>query len=146
MKDYVNEYLEKCYREKVKKPFKSVECVDGFKMSIQAGEYLYCDPRLDDCVPYREVEVGFPNRTPKLKEFRKYAEDKEYKFFHELKRLFSGVRRNIKLCIENKKIWLSIYVRSPWSKIWNGAYCETIYPYIPVEIVNKEIELHGGTK
>tara|TARA_Y100000034_G_scaffold88952_1_gene106850 strand:+ start:335 stop:619 length:285 start_codon:yes stop_codon:yes gene_type:complete len=31
-------------------------CADGFSMSVQAGETLYCEPRIDDV----SVEVGFP--------------------------------------------------------------------------------------
>ena len=40
---------------------RSVVCADGFRMSVQANETAYCDPR-DNTGPYTEVEVGFPNR------------------------------------------------------------------------------------
>ena len=51
---------------------RSVVCADGFRMSVQANETAYCDPR-DNTGPYTEVEVGFPNREePMLKQ---WAED-----------------------------------------------------------------------
>ena len=55
-----------------KKLNSSVVCADGFRMSVQANETAYCDPR-DNTGPYTEVEVGFPNREePMLKQ---WAED-----------------------------------------------------------------------
>ena len=51
---------------------RSVVCADGFRMSVQANETAYCDPR-DNTGQYTEVEVGFPNREePMLKQ---WAED-----------------------------------------------------------------------
>lgn len=35
-------------------------CRDGFKMSVQASEYHYCEPRTDEG-PWTHVEVGFPS-------------------------------------------------------------------------------------
>ena len=38
----------------------TVECADGFRMSVQASKHHYCSPRTDDAV-YHCVEVGFPS-------------------------------------------------------------------------------------
>ena len=76
----INEFIQK-YR-KVKKlvpgmtsslvPY--VICKDGFKMSVQAGQSLYSEPR-DVADHYEEAEVGFPSAEEYL--FAKYAEDEE---------------------------------------------------------------------
>ena len=43
-------------------------------MSVQGNKRAYCEPQ-DDCGPYTEVEVGFPNKTDDL--LLPYAEDKK---------------------------------------------------------------------
>jgi hypothetical protein len=48
-------------------------CADGFSMSVQAGETLYCEPRIDDAALYVSVEVGFPTVSEPLLE--PYCED-----------------------------------------------------------------------
>ena len=45
---------------------KPVVCADGFRMSVQAGEDLYCTPRIDNAVRYQSVEVGFPSSKEEL--------------------------------------------------------------------------------
>ena len=40
---------------------KTVECQDGFKMSVQADGMKYCAPR-DDSGPYTCAEVGYPSQ------------------------------------------------------------------------------------
>lgn len=51
-----------------------VKCADGFEVSIQAGEGLYCEPRvnLEDGM-YDTVELGYPNQEERL--IAEYAED-----------------------------------------------------------------------
>ena len=51
-----------------------VVCKDGFKMSVQAGQSLYSEPR-DVVNSYEEVEVGFPSTEESL--LTSYAEDEE---------------------------------------------------------------------
>jgi hypothetical protein len=47
----------------MRKLYKAVVCEDGFSVSIQAGRYNYCEPKLDSCVEgYTSVELGFPSR------------------------------------------------------------------------------------
>ena len=76
----INEFIQK-YR-KVKKlvpgmtsshtPY--VICKDGFKMSVQAGQSLYSEPR-DVTDSYEEAEIGFPSTEETL--LTTYAEDNE---------------------------------------------------------------------
>jgi len=50
----------------------TIECADGFRMSVQASAGHYCTPRENEG-PYDEVEVGFPNKEEPL--LVPYAED-----------------------------------------------------------------------
>ena len=51
-----------------KKLNKAVVCADGFRMSVQAHQSAYCDPRVDDAERYTEVEVGYPSTVEPLLE------------------------------------------------------------------------------
>ena len=51
-----------------------VICKDGFKMSVQAGQSLYSEPR-DVADSYERAEVGFPSEEESL--LTTYAEDGE---------------------------------------------------------------------
>ena len=51
-----------------------VICNDGFKMSVQAGQSLYSEPR-DVADSYEEAEVGFPSTEESL--LTSYAEDND---------------------------------------------------------------------
>ncbi len=53
-----------------------IVCVDGFSVSIQAGDGLYCCPRenLEDG-KYETVELGYPSEEESL--IAEYAEDPE---------------------------------------------------------------------
>ena len=105
-----------------------IVCNDGYSASVQASEYMYCEPRYtqwqnengwqvingnyygsseiprnfetDRFTPYESVELGFPSEADKL--IYKYAEDDDY--------------------------------------------TNTIYCYVPVKIVEQLIEKHGGFK
>jgi hypothetical protein len=52
-------------------------CEDGFAMSVQVGDCLYCSPRKDfeDARNYYQMEVGFPTQSESL--LLEYAEDLE---------------------------------------------------------------------
>lgn len=77
-----------------------IVCKDGFSMSVQAGEAIYCTPRINiKSGNYEDVEIGFPSEKEDL--ICGYAEDPRF-------------------------------------------YTETVYPYVPVEVVEKVIEKHGG--
>ena len=76
----INEFIQK-YRQVTKIvpgmtrsfcPY--VICKDGFKMSVQAGQSNYSQPR-DVVDHYEEAEVGFPSTEEYL--LTNYAEDQE---------------------------------------------------------------------
>ena len=58
----------------IKKKNERVVCADGFNMSIQADEFVYCSPRNNDG-PYTAVEIGFPSHHEDL--ILEFAEDKD---------------------------------------------------------------------
>lgn len=62
----------------IQMPFRNrprITCPDGFTVSVQAGEDLYCSPRVSGLDRYSAYEVGFPSEAcPELQE---YAEDKD---------------------------------------------------------------------
>lgn len=80
-----------------------VICEDGFSISIQAGQGLYCHPRNYDG-NYTKVELGFPSDYEE--DILQYAES-----FGE----FDDPR-------------------------------ETVYPYVPVEVIFKALQKHGEIK
>ena len=41
----------------------AVVCRDGFRMSVQAHDGAYCEPRIDAAERYFTVEVGFPSHV-----------------------------------------------------------------------------------
>jgi len=48
----------------------AVVCKDGFTMSVQASNYHYCTPRINDAEGYLEVEIGYPRqREPLIDEY-----------------------------------------------------------------------------
>ena len=76
----INEFIQK-YRNTVQlmpgmtsTHIPHVICKDGFKMSVQAGQSLYSEPR-DVADSYEEAEVGFPSTEEQL--LTSYAEDRE---------------------------------------------------------------------
>jgi len=51
----------------------SIECADGFTMSVQASASHYCSPR-SDIGPWNAYEGGYPSEIPG-EELLSYAED-----------------------------------------------------------------------
>lgn len=94
----INEYM-RANRAGQMNQVKRLTCVDGFHMSVQASQYTYCSPRIDNAKFYTQVEVGFPSAKPEC--FAEYAED-------------------------------------------DSDYTDTVYGYVPVELVDEEISRHGG--
>ena len=58
----------------IRKLNKTVFCKDGFRMSIQANDTAYCDPRIAGADKYETVEIGFPNQREEM--ILEYAEDR----------------------------------------------------------------------
>lgn len=79
----------------------SIQCADGFYISVQASRTHYCSPREDEG-PWHQVECGFPSEHPG-DEMLEHAEDKE-------------------------------------------RPTDTAYGYVPVGIVERLIDRHGGIK
>ena len=93
----INEFLQETnYSGYGRRP--RVHCADGFSVSVQASQFHYCRPRIDNAEKYEEVELGYPSAADDL--IIDYAED--------------------------------------------NFYTNTVYGYVPVEIVDKLIEKHGG--
>jgi len=42
-----------------------IRCLDGFRISVQASEYHYCEPRTNEG-PWTHVELGFPSQVEPL--------------------------------------------------------------------------------
>ncbi len=54
--------------------YKPVACADGFTMSVQARDGLYCSPRYGEVDRYTQVEIGYPSAEEAL--LMQYAEDR----------------------------------------------------------------------
>lgn len=76
-----------------------IYCKDGFNMSVQAGNAIYCEPRTNLETGYSSAEIGFPSEEEPL--INKYAENP-------------------------------------------NDYTETVYGYVPCELIDEVIEKHGG--
>ena len=76
----INDFIQKYRKVKTLVPGMTssitphVICKDGFKMSVQAGQSLYSEPR-DVVDSYEEAEVGYPSTEESL--LTSYAEDEE---------------------------------------------------------------------
>lgn len=73
-----NKYLSDCARGTFdnkgnRTPAECIECKSGLRLSVQAGDFLYCSPRINDADFYTHVEVGFPSE--KIEELMPYCED-----------------------------------------------------------------------
>ena len=64
-------------RTKTYQPVGRINCKDGFHVSVQAGNGIYSDPRLDGQSQYAEVELGFPSEQ--IPELSEYAEKEDHK-------------------------------------------------------------------
>ena len=94
----INQYISK-HLNRGKKIIPHIICADGFHMSVQVGQYNYCEPRIDSADSYRSMEVGYPSHTEPL--LIKYAEDMD-------------------------------------------RPTETVYDYVPVDVIDVVIAEHGG--
>ena len=97
--DKINEYLRRTWNGDRLCIRQAIECADGFTISVQAGEFQYCSPRISGADQYENVELGFPIMEEPL--IADYAEDPD-------------------------------------------DLTHTVYRYVPIEVVNRLIEKHGG--
>lgn len=148
----INEYLQKhkkyydgCNNMLMPRPV--IECADGFTMSVQAGIYLYCEPR-DDYGPYSAVEVGYPSEiVPELMphiDGNMYRTEKgdnmtpEWAYrLHMLDMKIMRITRRI------GATWLYRLHVAIFKPVMDHPV-NAIYPCTPVEVVEAIIEQHGG--
>ena len=78
---------------------KHITCADGLGLSVQASQWTYCSPRVDDAPHYSSVEVGFP--TERCESLMQYAENED-------------------------------------------RPTDTVYGWVPIEVVEALIDEHGG--
>lgn len=69
-----NEITDKCKRRPY---FKFSYNEEFYGVSVQASEYHYCTPRLDNMEYYEEVELGFPDFLFSDAFISNYAEDED---------------------------------------------------------------------
>ena len=71
--DKINEYLKRTRNVytfpdgttyDIRRP--RIVCKDGFSISVQAGEYHCCNPRINGADEYDMVELGFPSEEDDL--------------------------------------------------------------------------------
>lgn len=143
----INEFLKKTWFPidfEVLEMRPRIYCADGFSVSIQTGKLLYCTPRTNYNIPYTRVEAGFPSERPS-NSWEEYAEDgwEEPTFIGRIKRILRDNCRFslIKMAIQSHR-WRLAYYR--FIALISDDATTTIYGYIPVDLVNKELELHGG--
>ena len=115
---------------------KRVICNDGYSVSVQASETHYCSPRTKYAT-WNEVECGYPTGRPPESWFE-YGEDLKYgNIADDFKMIWFWVIR---------KKWRTAkrYTYLFFTRLFGRMWSETIYPYIPVELVREYIEMHGG--
>ncbi len=126
----------------------AIVCNDGTIISVQASETHYCKPR-SNYGPWYLVEVGFPTATPPDSwhgyfegEFHSNRIERFFKVYR--KSLFRGTPRKY---YDNYLDWIGdIYrhVRRTVALAVSPIGCDSIYAWIPVELVREYIEAHGG--
>jgi hypothetical protein len=111
---------------------------------------LYSHPRLNNACPYSAVEVGYPlGQIPDS--WREYAEEelgknKVHEFYLSIKGLIKSLKWYVKGKLGiNKFGGISTFmIRNALTSLRHGRDQNTIYPYMPIELVEEFIELHGG--
>ncbi|KKM95293.1 hypothetical protein LCGC14_1189690 [marine sediment metagenome] len=124
-------------------PSPRIICNDGASVSIQASETSYCTPR-SDYAPWGAVEAGFPNVIPP-DSWAEYAEQ-----WHS-ENLFADVRGDLHMAwfsLRSRKFRMSMsvkhWIRSAWLRIQRLKPTDTVYGWLPVELVKEFIDVHGG--
>jgi hypothetical protein len=135
-----------------------VVCQDGFSISIQANEYLYCRPRYN-VGPYSKVELGYPSKRDSLiiEYADVYLDDSKLKswVFYDAPDQLTNIIDKILAFIASKiqkyeyhmcETKKDYELKSNWVKVLH--FLETphraVYSYVPVGIVDALIEKHGG--
>ncbi len=126
----------------------SLVCKDGATVSVQASQYHYSTPR-NDRGPYSHVEAGFPSVIPP-DSWSEYAEN-----WHSLttRQLAKDILGDINMAWYSFKYrkfkWnfsTKHWLRSALLRLRGLKPTDTIYPWLPIELVDEFIEVHGGKK
>ena len=146
MKDYVNEHLRATIEMDENVPdFQKIRprlvCADGADLSIQAGRLMYSTPRQDGTRHYTNVEIGYPSIRPP-DTWAQYAEQWDLGLWGEIKDLVGTVYHAIKWGNSLRKFT----IKHALEQFIKGKPLMTVYPYIPIELVNEFIEEHGGAE
>jgi len=120
-----------------------IYCHDGFNLSVQASEVTYATPR-SNTGPYTAVEVGFPSHRPPAA-WEQYTEDPWFQlnFTGWLKQLWChrhAIWYNLKHI--TTRGWHLNLLRKYLS--FGDTATSTVYPYIPIELVEEAVTQHGG--
>jgi hypothetical protein len=136
-----------------------VICNDGVSLSVQVGEGLYCTPR-DNYAPWSKVEVGFPSATPP-NTWAEYFDGEwhstifsrffgsGYNYLDRTKAAFRVFGQFGKRKYYNGWIEITKAIIRDLKRVWHMGViapvgCDSVYGYIPVDLVREYIELHGG--
>lgn len=148
--DLINEYLkqyeivEELNGYTYRKNAPLIKCKDGVNLSVQAGAMLYCTPRTD-YGPYSKVEVGFPSIRPP-DAWEEYYDGGGWqvtgiigtlaRWLNDRSMIWWGIKESVR----TKRINFSL--RHKLSLRDNAT--NSVYAWIPIELVNEFIESHGG--
>lgn len=147
--DTVNEFLKRTYKSKYAGIYEYVEirprivCKDGFSLSVQASDGMYCHPRINRSSNYSEVEVGYPSARPP-ETWKKYfdGEWQQKGFLGSLARIWEK-RSNIWWALKEGKKGIGRFTLKYNTSLKDNATM-SVYGYVPVKLVNELIEFHGG--
>jgi len=147
--DIVNKFLLVTRQVKYKDYLEirpAIECIDGFMMSVQASSMHYCTPR-ENQGPYSEVEVGYPSERP-TKDWESYFEGtwQAIGIVGTIKRVWedrSSFKYALRTGLSNKSWW---YFKRLVEGILLDNATNSVYAYVPINLVISLIESHGGMK
>jgi hypothetical protein len=116
-------------------------CNDGESLSVQASDGYYSSPRLNGDYTFSHVEVGYPSVRPSS-DWEPYFDAGQWNSLGILG-FFQSINKNWDM------IWYSVKSKN-WRMLFS-CYLTTrdnatnsVYGYIPVELVEEFINSHGG--
>jgi hypothetical protein len=116
-------------------------CKDETRLSVQASDGHYCSPRINGDGPYSEVEVGYPSVRPP-ENWRSYfdGEWEDQGVMGWASRVWKN-RSNILYTLKRKPFSKRMFIH--YAGFQDGA-CDSVYAYVPVQMVDAFINQHGG--
>lgn len=112
-------------------------CRDGTSLSVQGSHSHYSSPRRDGTM-FFEVEVGFPSVRPP-KEWGQYFDGEwmELSLVGRIKYIYKNFSM-IAFYIKRKNF------RGAYEYIVRDNATNSVYGYVPVDLVQEFINIHGG--